>query len=176
MSPLDSRREQWLPLAALPKYLAQRGFGREVSRKTVLRWASHGCRGARLETLRIGGQTFTTLEAVQRWIDAQQHPRHDPAAEALPANAAVAAPTPEHQASVHLLVEHRVALSPLDRVLATLALPPTTVRFAAGVLFRAGLRTPDDVRRLGLAGVLALNGLGSKSHAVVRALWAQLVG
>jgi len=36
---------------------------------TVWRWATHGCRGIQLETMKIGGRTFTSREALQRFAD-----------------------------------------------------------------------------------------------------------
>jgi len=38
-----------------------------VSNATVYRWASHGCRGRKLESVRIGKRTLTSREAVCRF-------------------------------------------------------------------------------------------------------------
>ena len=38
---------------------------------TVQRWRQVGVRGVRLETVRVGGKTFTTREAISRFISAQ---------------------------------------------------------------------------------------------------------
>ena len=178
MAAIDIRREQLLPLTELGNYLASRGFGRRVCLATAYRWASHGCRGVVLETVRIGGLTLTTVEAVQRWVSNQQvSPRRTKeGADVAPSPTETAVPTLEHQTSVHLLVEHRVAPSPLDRLLATLPFPETTTRFTAGLLFRAGLRTPDDARQLGLARLLAIPGLGKKSRSVVQKLCVAMDG
>lgn len=38
---------------------------------TVQRWRLRGVRGVRLEVVRVGGKTFTTREAISRFIAAQ---------------------------------------------------------------------------------------------------------
>lgn len=43
--------------------------GRSIHYVTVHRWATRGVRGVRLETTWIGGRRFTSLQAVQRFID-----------------------------------------------------------------------------------------------------------
>lgn len=37
---------------------------------TIYRWISRGIRGIRLESICIGGKTYTSVEALQRWADA----------------------------------------------------------------------------------------------------------
>lgn len=41
-----------------------------VNTATVWRWAQRGVRGFRLETLRVGGKTFTSRQAFARWVAA----------------------------------------------------------------------------------------------------------
>lgn len=43
--------------------------GKKVNVATLYRWASHGCRGVRLETIQIGGTRCTSREALQRFFD-----------------------------------------------------------------------------------------------------------
>ena len=43
--------------------------GRSVHVTTLHRWSSHGLRGQRLETLKVGGSTVTSREALQRFFD-----------------------------------------------------------------------------------------------------------
>lgn len=45
--------------------------GRRKSLATLHRWRLHGVRGIRLETLLIGGIRYTSLEAIDRFIAAQ---------------------------------------------------------------------------------------------------------
>lgn len=42
--------------------------------RTVWRWTTHGCRGATLETLLIGGRRFTSTEAIARFLHAINAP------------------------------------------------------------------------------------------------------
>ena len=39
-----------------------------ISPRTLLRWAKRGTRGVRLESIDIGGRTFTSLESVGRFL------------------------------------------------------------------------------------------------------------
>jgi hypothetical protein len=55
---------------------------------TIWRWINRGCRGVRLETILIGGKRYTSLEALQRFVEATTV-----AAERSPANTAVTAPS-----------------------------------------------------------------------------------
>lgn len=176
---IDIRTEQILPVKELPAYLEARGLGKRVSMRAVNRWIQQGCAGVRLETVVIDRGTFTSLEAVQRWVEAQTVASGAPAHGATPSEngappAGESTPTLEHQASVHLLTEHRVLATDLDRLIETLDHPTSTRAFAAGVLFRAGLRTPEDARGRGLDGLLAIKGLGARSRAVVLSLWSAL--
>src|SRR5262245_19011165 len=43
--------------------------GRRVHIGTLHRWRSHGLRGVRLESLKLGGRWHTSLEALQRFFD-----------------------------------------------------------------------------------------------------------
>ena len=43
--------------------------GRPTNISTLYRWASRGLRGVRLEVVRLGGATYTTVEALQRFAD-----------------------------------------------------------------------------------------------------------
>lgn len=165
--------ERLLPLADLPTYLESRGFGSTVSMRTVRRWTSEGFNGVRLETIRIGGSTMTSHEAVQRWIAARAASRPS-IATSRPALHRTTEPavavTPEQQASVHLLTEHRILPTDLDQAINALDLPRTTLAYTAGILFRAGLRSQDDAARRGLRGLTAIKGMGTRSALVVREL------
>lgn len=45
--------------------------GRDKGIATVFRWADKGVRGVRLETLRVGRTRYTSREAIDRFIQAQ---------------------------------------------------------------------------------------------------------
>ena len=65
------------------------GFGRRASEAsstprrqarelaTLYRWATHGCRGVRLETIQIGGTKCTSQEALQRFFNRLSNPHQD---------------------------------------------------------------------------------------------------
>lgn len=177
MPPIDVHAERLLPLRELPEYLLGRGLGTRVTMRAVNRWVRTGCRGVQLETIVVDRLTLTSLEAVQRWIDGQSAPQQR-LAKLPPQSPTAPAPAQsqvgEHATSVHLLTEHRALPTELDRLIEALDHPRTTRAFAAGVLFRAGLRRPAEARALGLDGLLAIRGLGAKSKSVVRSLWREL--
>jgi hypothetical protein len=47
-------------------------LGIDVSPATAWRWAKRGCRGARLETVRVGKRLFVDEQALDRFVMAQQ--------------------------------------------------------------------------------------------------------
>ncbi len=174
---IDIHTEQLLRLTDLPDYLESRGLGKRFSMRAVRRWVRHGCDGALLETVTIDGLLLTSFEAVQRWVEQQSRVNDTgdpPAPSRLCGAAPDAGPSPEHASSMHLLTEHRIVPTALDRVIKTLDHPESARAFAAGVLFRAGLRTPADVLQLGHEKLLAIVGLGAKSKSVVQSLWNAL--
>lgn len=59
-----------VPLSQVPKLLPVRASGKPVHISAVYRWVQRGVRGTRLETLKVGGTTYTTLEALQRFAEA----------------------------------------------------------------------------------------------------------
>src|SRR5262245_61512614 len=139
--------ERLLPIKELPAYLDSRGFGRKVTKRTVTRWISHGRAGARLEAIRIGGRIMTSVEAVQRWVAAQNSAAEQPALAASPpayraSSQPPAPPVPTHQQTERILMEHRIVPTELDRLIE--GLPdelPGARSHVAGVLFRNGYRT-----------------------------------
>jgi hypothetical protein len=68
--PIDLFSEQTLPLSAAAKRLPRLRNNRPVSPATLWRWASAGLRGVRLEVVKIGGATCTSVEALQRFFSA----------------------------------------------------------------------------------------------------------
>ena len=68
---IDHHREELVPLPKVPKLLPRRPNGKRLHISTVYRWAQRGVRdGIRLETLRIGGTTYTSRQALQRFAEA----------------------------------------------------------------------------------------------------------
>ena len=67
---IDLREETLVPLREVPRLLPPRASGRRIHISAVYRWAQRGVRGIRLETARVGGTTYTSREALQRFADA----------------------------------------------------------------------------------------------------------
>lgn len=175
---IDVRTEQLLPARDLPAYLASRGFGKTVSTRTVRRWIEHGSEGIRLEAVRIGGVLMTSLEALQRWVVAQNPTSATPAPnnDARP-SPRVAGPhaVPSKAETDHLLTEFRLKPTEVDRLLDTLVDCPESARaHVAGALFRCQIRRLSDLSRRTLDELLAIRGMGPRSAPVLRALWARL--
>jgi len=66
---IDLKSEELLTLKQVCEILPRRRRGRRPAFSTVWRWALHGARGVRLETLRCGGTLCTSREALQRFFD-----------------------------------------------------------------------------------------------------------
>lgn len=64
----DLRRESLITLAEVPNYVPQRR-GRKVHYSTVFRWVTRGARGRVLQSVLFGGIRFTSLEALDRFLD-----------------------------------------------------------------------------------------------------------
>lgn len=176
---IDIRTEQLLPTKEIPGYLESRGFGKRVSMRVVNRWIREECNGARLEVVRIDQVVLTSLEALQRWVERQSGgvaPGSTPAAVGHSGKSQdLPAMTPEHEASMQFLIESRVVPTGLDLIVRSLAgHPESSLAYAAGVLFRAGMRSAADARAAGLEGLQATTGMGARSRAVVRDLWRAL--
>jgi hypothetical protein len=65
---IDFENEELLTLAQASKKVPGR-TGSHVNTSTLWRWALRGLRGVRLETLAIGGTTFTSTRALQQFFE-----------------------------------------------------------------------------------------------------------
>ena len=68
--PIDPFLEQTFPFAQAARRLPALRNDRPVHPATLWRWASHGVRGVRLETVKVGGTTCTSLEVLRRFFAA----------------------------------------------------------------------------------------------------------
>ena len=59
--------EKLIPLRDAPKHLPPRPNGKRLHVSAFYRWITRGVRGILLESIRIGGTTYTSLEALQRF-------------------------------------------------------------------------------------------------------------
>ncbi len=62
-------RETPLVFSEVPNRLPKR-HGKKIHYSTVYRWATKGVRGRVLETVRVGGVRYTTVEALERFLSA----------------------------------------------------------------------------------------------------------
>lgn len=62
---IDIHAERMIPFTEAPEHIPGR-----PSLATVHRWRLRGARGARLESVLVGGKRFTSAEAIQRFIEA----------------------------------------------------------------------------------------------------------
>lgn len=67
---IDPFTEETLPLASAARRLPRLRGGRPVSPSTLWRWATKGLRGIKLETIKVGGTTCTSMEALRRFFAA----------------------------------------------------------------------------------------------------------
>jgi hypothetical protein len=83
---IDVTAERVFPLSHAPRHLPQGRRGKRIHVATPYRWASSGIRGADgahvvLETIRVGGTLYTSLEALQEFcqrLTGVGRPAHQP--------------------------------------------------------------------------------------------------
>ena len=68
--PIDLTREEVFGLAEATRRLPRRSNRKRIHVSTLYRWSLTGCQGVKLETVRIGGQKFTSAGALQRFSEA----------------------------------------------------------------------------------------------------------
>ena len=88
--------ENILSFADACRALPRRRRGRKPSTSTLWRWSTRGLRGIVLETIQVGGQRCTSVEALQRFFEQLSAGR-------------VAAPSPRPDQRRHEVVERELA-------------------------------------------------------------------
>jgi hypothetical protein len=68
---IDIMNEKLIRLEDLRDYLPSSRKGKKLGKAICFRWAGRGVRGVVLETIRVGGARLTSVEAIQRFVDAQ---------------------------------------------------------------------------------------------------------
>ncbi len=71
---IDMSEETLIPIGQVPQKLPPRPSGKSVHVTSVYRWINHGVRGVKLESLKVGGTTYTSTEALQRFAEGLSHP------------------------------------------------------------------------------------------------------
>ena len=66
---IDISSEAVVTLTQATQHLPRRRKGKRPAVSTIFRWAQHGCRGIRLETIQVGGSKCTSIEALQRFCE-----------------------------------------------------------------------------------------------------------
>ncbi len=67
---IDPTAEELIPVGRLPSLIPSSRPGKRLNLATIWRWSTHGVRGARLETVLIGGVRYTSGAAVTRFVEA----------------------------------------------------------------------------------------------------------
>lgn len=75
---IDITNEKLIPLGKVPNQLPKQSNGKKIHISTVYRWVKRGLRGVYLETATIGGTTYTSIEALQRFSDRLSKSEHSP--------------------------------------------------------------------------------------------------
>lgn len=68
--PIDPFRDELLTFAQAAERLPRHRQGKAVHVTTLWRWATHGLRGVRLETIKVGGCPYTTRRALRDFFAA----------------------------------------------------------------------------------------------------------
>jgi hypothetical protein len=78
---IDLATEDLIPISQVPERLPRRPNGRKIHISCVYRWMLHGLQGGRirLETIKVGGSTFSSTQAIQRFADALTGCHNEPA-------------------------------------------------------------------------------------------------
>jgi Protein of unknown function (DUF1580) len=64
---INLQNEQLVPIGQVPGLLPSRPNGRRIHISAIYRWVQRGARGRRLEAIQVGGTTYTSREALQRF-------------------------------------------------------------------------------------------------------------
>ena len=61
--------EKQIAIGEVPDHFPSSRKGKKLAKSAVYRWALHGIRGVKLETYKIGGRRFTSVEALHRFVE-----------------------------------------------------------------------------------------------------------
>lgn len=73
--PINIDSDRLIPLSQVPKYLEKR-TGKRPNTATIFRWRQRGISGIRLESVLIGGRSYTSVEALERFCSLAELARH----------------------------------------------------------------------------------------------------
>jgi hypothetical protein len=69
--PIDPLSDELLTLPQAAALFPRRRGGSKVSTSTLWRWYARGSRGVRLEVARVGGQVYTSRDAIRDFVTAR---------------------------------------------------------------------------------------------------------
>jgi hypothetical protein len=78
---IDLTRETLIPIRAVPGHLPRRPSGKKLHVSAVYRWLQRGVGGVRLESVKVGGTTYTSVEAIARFAQASRAATDRPGSE-----------------------------------------------------------------------------------------------
>lgn len=105
---IDLASEHLIPLTDAPKHLPTR-HGRKIHRATVFRWALKGLQGDHLETIKVGGARYTSVEALMRFVQRVQQTGSDMSITSGVPHAAPSTPRlPQRKAVIQQRVNNRL--------------------------------------------------------------------
>lgn len=84
---IDLATEQLVAVRDIPRHLPRRPTGKRVHISACYRWLARGVRGVKLEAIRIGGTTYTSVEALQRFAERLNSATSRPLSEPTPSQA-----------------------------------------------------------------------------------------
>lgn len=67
--PISIATERVITLTEAAERLPCSRRGKKIHKSTLVRWAKRGCRGYRLEVVRVGSTLCTSAEALQRFLE-----------------------------------------------------------------------------------------------------------
>jgi len=77
MAQININDEQLLTVREAAARIPGRGKANTLHPSTIVRWATRGVGGVKLETVRIGGMLYTSTEAISRFVAAaNNHSTH----------------------------------------------------------------------------------------------------
>ena len=67
---IEISKEALVSVGEIPSYVPRNARTRKkINLATPWRWIQRGCRGVKLETVLIGGKRYTSVEALQRFVE-----------------------------------------------------------------------------------------------------------
>ena len=66
---IELSAEKIISISGAAQLLPKRRLGKSIHVSTLYRWIHHGTGGVRLESIKLGGALYTSVEALQRFAE-----------------------------------------------------------------------------------------------------------